>query len=377
MKARFIYESLDFERGLDPKKSMSIGRHWSKTKREIANEIIRRCESELEDVINNVHAKAKMKGYKNSFDYIEQAYGMELKNIKKDPVIENAIEEVTVGINKILEEYPVFEPDKNDSLMNDITNFFTAGEPPFGTLMTIIEATLDPQLKESVNFERGLDPIKALDLGIVNKIPWQSDYRIKDDKVQLKTFIRDYNGFSILSWIYPNQKIYQATTTIFASGGKATEKEAIDEVKKYIDKSNRDNPERIGIPRVPVLESVNFKRGRAPIKTLGIGQEAIKNKLIGILPDLSKTLFWSETAQKIISGIKREDTTISISKNYIIVKSPVLTWRFADNLRLILNMSPIKVELEKKPSRERIYLRKPEGFYHEYKIPRVYKYRIL
>jgi hypothetical protein len=65
-----------------------------------------------------------------------------------------------------------------------------------------------------------------------------------------------------------------------------------------------------------------------------------------------------------------------MSDDYIIVKSPVLTWRFADNLRIMLDMN-IKVELEKKPSRERIYLRGPEWMVHDYKVPRVYKYRIL
>jgi len=270
VKAKFIYEALDFERGLDPKKSMSIGRYWSKTKREIASEIIKRCETELESIIQNVHAVARMKGYKNSFDYIEKAYGMENSNIAKDPVIENAIEDVAMGINNILKEYPIFEPDKNDSLMNDITNFFTAGEPPFRTLMTIIEATLDPQLKESVKFQRG----------------------------------------------------------------------------------------------------------RAPLKSLGIGQEALKKKLIEIIPDLSKNILWDEMYKNILTGINLQDTTVSINDEYIIITTPRLTWRFADNLRLMLNMSPTKVELEKKTPREYIYLRDSDWL-KNFKTPRVYKYRIL
>lgn len=270
VKAKFIYEALNFERGMDPKKSMSIGQHWNKTKREIANEIIRRCESELESIIQNVHAVAKMKGYKNSFDYIEKAYGEGPGNINKDPVIENAIEDVAIGINKILEEYPVFEPDKNDSLMNDITNFFTAGEPPFGTLMTMVEAALDPRLKESVT----------------------------------------------------------------------------------------------------------FKRNQSPIKSLGIGQKEMKKKLIKSFPDLSNNLLWDEMYKNIVTGINLPDTIVSMNDEYIIVKTPRLTWRFADNLRLMLNMSSNKVELEKKPSREYIYLRDSDWM-KNYKIPRVYKYRIL
>jgi len=154
--------------------------------------------------------------------------------------------------------------------MNDITNFFTAGEPPFGTLMTQIEAALDPRLKESIG----------------------------------------------------------------------------------------------------------FKRNQSPIKSLGIGQKALKKKLIAIIPDLSKNLLWDEMYKNIITGINLSDTTVTINDEYIIVTTPRLTWRFADNLRLMLNMSPTKVELEKKPSREYIYLRGSEWM-KNYKTPRVYKYRIL
>jgi hypothetical protein len=124
-------------------------------------------------------------------------------------------------------------------------------------------------------------------------------------------------------------------------------------------------------------ESVDFKRYQSPIKFLGIGQKAMKKKLIGMLWDLSKNILWDQTYKDIVHAIKREDTTISISDEYIIIKSPFLTWRFADNLRIILNMSSTKVELEKKPVRDQIYLRGPGGFYHQYKTPRVYKYRIL
>ena len=124
-------------------------------------------------------------------------------------------------------------------------------------------------------------------------------------------------------------------------------------------------------------EAYDFERGLAPLKSLGIGQKEVKKKLIKILPDLSKNLLWDEMYKQIIDGIKREDTTITMSEDYIIIKSPVLTWRFADNLRLILNMSDVKVSLDKKPSREHIYLRGPEWMVYNYKTPRVYKYRIL
>jgi hypothetical protein len=82
--------------------------------------------------------------------------------------------------------------------------------------------------------------------------------------------------------------------------------------------------------------------------------------------------------KNIITGIKLKDTMVTITDEYIIVKTPVLTWRFADNLRLMLNMGDyLRVELEKKPSKEHIYLRGPEWMTHNYKVPRVYKYRIL
>jgi len=299
VKARFIYEALEFERGLDPKKSMSIGRYWSKTKREIATEIIKRCETELEDAIHDVHAKARMQGYKDSYDYIAKAYN-ERGGQNLDMVVENVIGDLAAEIKKILEEYPI-QAGREDNVTGELTNFFVAGEPPFGTLVSLIEGHLDQKLKESVYFERGIDPKRSMDI-----------------------------GQAYFTWEKPIES--------------------------------------------PLTEV--FKRNQSPIKSLGIGQKALKKKLIEIIPDLSKNILWDEMYKNILTGINLQDTTVSINDKYIIIKTPRLTWRFADNLRLMLNMSPTKVELEKKPSREYIYLRDSDWL-KNFKTPRVYKYRIL
>jgi hypothetical protein len=174
-KLTFTNESVNFERGIDPKTSMGVGRIWGMSKREVAKEIINTCEKELEDFIQTVNAKARMEGFKNSFDYIAKAYN-ERGDINTLPSVENAIEELTGGIDKILSLYPVKEERERVSssktiIGNDITNFFVAGEPPYGTLITQISASLDDRLKESVNFERGIEPKRSMKVGMVKALP--------------------------------------------------------------------------------------------------------------------------------------------------------------------------------------------------------------
>jgi len=149
-KLTFVNESINFERGMDPKTSIGVGRIWNMSKEAVAKEIIDTCEKELRDFVQNVHVKTRMKGYKNSFDYIAKAYN-ERGDINIDPVVENAIEELSGAIDRIIDRYPV---KKEMYIGNDITNFFVAGFPPFWTLVSSIAPSLDDRLKESINFER-------------------------------------------------------------------------------------------------------------------------------------------------------------------------------------------------------------------------------
>ena len=234
---KIVRENINFERGLDPKKAIGIGKYWAKTKGEIAKEIFNACEIRAKKFINDVHKEAKKAGYADSFDYAQKIYQEEEdESLKKIYKVEDKIEILTAEIKKILQEYPIM---KDRSLEIDLSNFFVVGEPPPGTMLTIIEDALDPRLNESVYFERGMDPKKSM----------------------------------------------------------------------------------------------------------GIGQEAAKQKLIGMIPDLSRSSLWKGDYENIISNIKRYDTFIEFIDKYIIIKSPVLKEDYIYRLRIFLNWEHNNVEL--------------------------------
>jgi hypothetical protein len=413
-----VNESLNFERGIDPKTSIGVGRLWNMTKEAVAKEIINTCETELEDLIQTVHAKARMEGFKNSFDYIEKAYN-ERGDINTLPSVENAIEEVTKGIEEILERYPIKDKER---VKNDITNFFVAGEPPFWTLIASIAPWLDDRLKESINFERGIEPRKSMGVGMAKALPNIIENLLRYDQKEEQNILKEIRFYKdavdFACSVYDNRftdkeradyvrslivkfgldafivlkpvKLYRPMGmadyifTLTEQGEKINPKKRFYLHMKDDEFTIEDN--KISsfagdyLNAKVLQEAYNFERGLDPQKSLGIGQKAMKKKLIEILPDLSKNILWDEMYKNIITGINLQDTIVTINDEYIIVKTPRLTWRFADNLRLMLNMSKKipthDVQLENKPSREYIHLRDSDWM-KNYKTPRVYKYRIL
>ncbi len=282
-KITFVNESINFERGGDPKDTIQIGRKhiWNMSSREMAEHIMDDISNKVRPILNRIDAAIKEAGFESQRtyqDYIYDYFDNHDEFPKVSQEIDDAEQELEETIKNECLKYPV-KPGANpnnkvpymEGLVSDLFTLMLEGGP-HGTYVQMIMSKLDPSY---------------------------------------------------------------------------------------------------------LKESMDFKRKQLPLKSLGIGQKEQKKKLIKILPDLSNNLLWDETYKKIINGIKREDTMVSISDEYITIKTPVLTWRFADNLRIILNMSSEKVELEKKPSRERIYLRGPAWMVHDYKVPRVYKYRIL
>jgi len=126
-------------------------------------------------------------------------------------------------------------------------------------------------VKESINFERGLDPKTSMDVGkshLDRKILEETDWAIDIDKhgfiYEIIELIRNYKGYPIL--VLRNKQHeswpYRAISVRGAFGDyQLTPEKALDQVKKMID--GQLNPMR---------ESINFERGMDPKQSMGIGR---------------------------------------------------------------------------------------------------------
>jgi hypothetical protein len=143
----------------------------------------------------------------------------------------------------------------------------------------ILEKLQAKFISEALDFERGLDPKKSMDIGryaLIHKIPWQIDH-VSD--IEISDFILNYRGFPIL--VYDLGDFYQATSTMDYTNLCSSSIEAVKAMKRKIDsllkKTDNKFYEKWLIWKLK--ENVNFERGMEPKEAMGIGSRAQLNKL--------------------------------------------------------------------------------------------------
>lgn len=394
MKAKFVSESINFERGMDPKDSMEIGRRGKRAMDNMIPGVIYISSMPRWDYYwwfknpkNNKIYRAfrlkrddeyKIQPWDNSSvvnQLTEEDFPLDLKPTKKH------FDKFMARVNSNIDEAQNFERggDPKDTIQIGRKYIWNmTAEELAEHILEVVSNKVRPILDkiEAAIKEAGFENVETYQNHIYDYFDNHDEFpkvsqKIDDAEQELEEEIRkECLNYPIKTGVNPNNKVSYMESlvsdlfTLMIEGGPHGT--YVQMIKSKLDPSY-------------LKESINFKRNQSPLKSLGIGQKELKRKLLDIMPNLSKNLLWDEMYKNIVTGINLPDTTISMNDKYIIVTTPRLTWRFADNLRLMLNMSDQiankDVQLENKPSREYIYLRDSDWM-KNYKTPRVYKYRI-
>lgn len=136
-------------------------------------------------------------------------------------------------------------------------------------------------LNEIQNFERGLDPVKSMDLGrdaLIKKITWELDL-VDDPEVRIEEFISNYRGFPIL--IYNLGDSWQATSIMDHTGITLSPRVALSAMKRRIDTFSKKADDNFVEKWFPgyIKENINFERGLEPKASMGIGKKAQLKKI--------------------------------------------------------------------------------------------------
>jgi len=139
MRALFLYDSFDFERGVDPREALNIGiegrlRNWIKKKKGLDFD-----KTKLETVLHYA-------AMDNQVDFVKY-----LIDVKKAPITDGALN--VAFANKVDDEIIMYLISKGDQ----------------GIMDFIQKKKKARTVRESLNFERGLDPKDSLKVGIRNK----------------------------------------------------------------------------------------------------------------------------------------------------------------------------------------------------------------
>jgi hypothetical protein len=185
MKAYYVRERLEFERGIDPKKSMNIGKThlWNNLK---PGDILR---------IKKVTSL-------NIFLYVENSsYNIGNYLIIKDIIPQEHGIEVSFIFCKNLEEFKKCLKTKDISAYISDGDFFFTYDDDLDLLSDTFDFLSDIDIKrllnESINFERGLDPKKAMEIGKHHDNPFNKlentynyyNYAMRQDKNGLERLI--------------------------------------------------------------------------------------------------------------------------------------------------------------------------------------------
>lgn len=139
---------------------------------------------------------------------------------------------------------------------------------------------------ENLDFERGKDPKKSMDIGtahihrkIVDETVWEANFT--PELYDIETVIPDYMGHPILILklkdpLSHKSHAHQGVSNVPGSFvmHQSSMEEAIESVKKRIISY---------IDRKTVKESLDFERGKDPKRSLDIGMDRAKNKIISAL----------------------------------------------------------------------------------------------
>jgi len=218
--ARFgvIKESLDFERGQDPKTSMRIGKYREfkgYSAPDVASIIIKELEKYLEPFFHELDTVVERKGYRNIDEYEESIWdeeNFEPLDDKKDADIELTIREMFDKAEEFVKgKYPVRKPYREkkylepaESIASTVVDALLNGAP-HGTMIDQIARELDVSLFESLDFERGQDPKKAIGVGMEERIRQGINKDWYPHRKGVDSWNGDYN--TALTWAAETGKI--------------------------------------------------------------------------------------------------------------------------------------------------------------------------
>lgn len=234
----YVNENINFERGLDPKISMDVGK--SHLDRRIMEETDWAIEEKTLGIIYEILELIRdYKGYPI----------LVLKNKQHDSWPYRAIS--VVGVFGDYQETAA-------KALKDVKN--------------IIDGQLNP-MRESLDFERGLDPLKSLNIG--REVQAQN----------LKTFLED-----TLKWNGARVQIINNNSAFYyrCFPGQSVRKFLLKALEDYgvggkykviaTDTTSRGDPdggewhEYLITPKKSIKESINFERGMDPKQSMGIGR---------------------------------------------------------------------------------------------------------
>jgi hypothetical protein len=297
MEAKFIYERLDFERGVDPREALNIGiegrlRNWLKKKKGLDFD-----KTKLETILHYA-------AMDNQVDFVKY-----LMDVKKAPVTDGALN--VAFANKVDDEIIMYLISKGDQ---GIINFIESKKKKKARTV-----------RESLNFERGLDPKDSLKIGIRNKrhfktvrecaqffldnIDKLSEGRFKNKEELKNAFQQMDKSNKPGNPSLPSEKSPLRMSKDYLDGfiERDAKGETLDHKYPpiYIDEWGTDfshllqklqglrdfhiDLQRIlGIHKEKIQESLDFERGLDPKEAIGIGQEELNKKRAEEIGDIAQ-----------------------------------------------------------------------------------------
>lgn len=281
-----VVESVNFERGLDPKDSLKIGHYH--------NRMLEKAREEL----------------KNIFDDIQKKYGGKIDVRKATFLLQTGIRATWIpptspynyGIeffeSKDDNQY-YFTPIKWNKPGKPFANLNYGGRKSAREAANEMIAQWGGKIDESLNFERGLDPKASMDMGtknrILNKLKSifynEIDLGSKREMQTLWGFYPKGEDYYIFSSVYPQNwiedilKDYGIDEFLEFPGKYEEKRSAVYKIKYKIKEPFKEYFKNIGASGQHfVSESVNFERGIEPKKAMNIGKN--KNNFFATIPSM-------------------------------------------------------------------------------------------
>jgi hypothetical protein len=250
IKNESIKESINFQRGQDPKKAMEIGIPTWETLQEGDIIYVPKGVGIKNDRISESHAHGYFPG----------------GTILKVRELDNA------STKEWVLRYIYFSSMEDYNGKNEQDRFgYLAGTPKqFREKFKLLPRSMN----EVQNFERGIDPKEAMEIGdkvltrkIIEETIWELPQDLIHQNFNILGLIKKFRGEPILIMKTKSDgdgdgKKYIAMAPDYRSDYYKTPKEAVEEVKAYLDKH-------------PIKESLNFERGIEPKSSMGIGKKAL------------------------------------------------------------------------------------------------------
>lgn len=265
MRAKCVYEDISFERGKDPKDVLDIGDKGMRIYKKLSD--IAKSLGIKETSIDDLNEKLAIAAWKNP--------GLS-GNTKKGTVYGRIIlYKSIIGDHK---DYRIYTVGKNGSDLQDWTAWDSAAK--WKENLSYLNGNID----ESVSFERGKDPRKALEVGMEH-FTFHADYivisnRYGESMIQRKkNILSDEDAIASLKSMYlePLENLLVVEGKNYPHSPYSSYSIGLLKMQpqiKYIEYKG----EYYKIPK-GVRESVNFERGQDPKKALNIGNKLYRQNL--------------------------------------------------------------------------------------------------